>query len=82
MKSKEKRVETKYQTKVATPEVLKSNKAPSPKEDSVKPDKEKEERMNSEIKEVRGSYVFYFRGARLRFNTKQQAEVQWRICNP
>lgn len=75
-------MESKYETKVMTPGVLNDTKVPSPQEDSISPNKEKEDRMNSEIKQVRGSYVFTHRGARLRFNSKKQAEIQWRICNP
>lgn len=75
-------MESKYETKVMTPGVLNDTKVPSPQEDSISPNKEKEDRMNSEIKQVRGSYVFTHRGARLRFDSKKQAEIQWRICNP
>ena len=75
-------METKYETKVVTPDILDSNKVPSPKNDSISPDNGKENKMNADIKEVRGSFVFTFRGARLRFATRKQAEVQWRICNP
>jgi len=75
-------IEKTYDTKVLTPNVLDTTKVPSPESDSISPDKGKESKMRSEIREVRGSFVFTFRGARLRFDTRKQAEVQWRLCNP
>lgn len=75
-------METKYETKVMAPKVLDYTAVISPQEDSISPNKEKEDRMNSEIKQVRNSFVFTHRGARLRFDSKKQAEIQWRICNP
>jgi len=75
-------METTYETKVVKPDTLKPATTPSVKADSSGPDKEKEALMNKEIKKVRDSYVFTFRGARYRFTTKKQAEIQWRICHP
>ena len=74
-------METEYQTKVMSPNKLNS-KVPSPKDDSIQPDRAKETRMNKEIETVRGSYIFTYRGARYRFSDKKQAEIQWRVCNP
>ena len=74
-------METEYQTKVMTASKL-TSKVPSPKEDSIKPDRANEDRMNKEIQTIRGSFLFTYRGARYRFSDRKQAEIQWRICNP
>ena len=75
-------METTYETKVVKPEVLKPVVTPSVKTDSPSPDKAKEDLMNKEIQKIRGNYVFMFRGARYRFTSRKQAEIQWRLCHP
>ena len=74
-------METEYQTKVMSPSKP-TSKVPSPKDDSIQPDRAKEDRMNKEIQSARGSFIFTYRGARYRFSDRKQAEIQWRICNP